>query len=888
MKGNDCCGLYENADIDRHLKDVLCGKGGNYIYPFFWIRPGETNLIADELDRVYECGIRAVCVEGRPYEEFGEDSWWSDVGLILKECTRLGMKVWILDDMRCPTGYAANFIRKNNIEPKKFSVISYSMDALGPVTGGAALINYYLRDRDDEIIGVYACRREKNSEVMTGEIIDLTENISGDFVYFDLPDGCYRISVVVKTLRGYSERELNRIDMLSEESAGLMIKAVYEPHYEHFKEYFGNTLEGFFSDEPCFDNHDINGTSILELGRAGTYYPWNDCLTGMLKAELGEDAAQYLPFLWQKSANHIEAKIRTAYMNCITRLYQKNFSEALGDWCREHGVLYTGHVIEDNNINSKTSVGAGHYFRAVSGEDIPGVDVVLDQIIPGMAEYPVLGEVSYRVCDNKFFHYTLSKLASSDAHIRPETKGRAMCEIFGAYGWAEGVKMMKWLTDFMLVRGINCFVPHAFSMRFPDPDCPPHFYARGRNPQFRAFGVLMQYMNRMCHILTGTRHVAQAAILYQAEAEWSGAEADYPESAGRVLYDNQIDYDIVPIDALKYAIPENGRLKINLAEYDCFIVPHSTALPVGAIKKLYELSQNGVSVVYADAFPEYSSEGESIAEYLRESEKLTVVKTENLAEYMRSNGFTDVLCEEKSEENRFLRVFHGRRDGNDIYMLNNENGTREIETPIRFKNFSGGDYIIYDAAENSAKRGCSADGSVKIKLSPYSSVVIITGRVPKELPESDVLKKEGETALDGGYELSLAREAEYPDFRKHGKPDRLKNITARDMLPQFSGHMRYETRFDIPVDPELRYILDLGYAGETAEVSLNGEYAGIRIAPPYRFDISDYIRDGANEICITVTNHLGFEIHDEFSRYLKFEPSGLIGPVRIGKYSVCK
>lgn len=308
--------------------------------------------------------IRAVCVEGRPYEEFGEDSWWSDVGLILKECTRLGMKVWILDDMRCPTGYAANFIRKNNIEPKKFSVISYSMDALGPVTGGAALINYYLRDRDDEIIGVYACRREKNSEVMTGEIIDLTENISGDFVYFDLPDGCYRISVVVKTLRGYSERELNRIDMLSEESAGLMIKAVYEPHYEHFKEYFGNTLEGFFSDEPCFDNHDINGTSILELGRAGTYYPWNDCLTGMLKAELGEDAAQYLPFLWQKSANHIEAKIRTAYMNCITRLYQKNFSEALGDWCREHGVLYTGHVIEDNNINSKTSVGAGHSARS--------------------------------------------------------------------------------------------------------------------------------------------------------------------------------------------------------------------------------------------------------------------------------------------------------------------------------------------------------------------------------------------------------------------------------------------------------------------------------------------------------------------------------------------
>lgn len=881
MKDDRIIKIYEKAEIDERLKDVLCNRGDNYIYPFFWIRPGETGLILNELNCVYECGIRAICVEARPYEEFGEDSWWSDVELILKECTRLGMKVWILDDKRFPTGYAANYIPKNNIENKKFSVISYSMDALGPIKDGAVLINNYIPDKGDEIIGVYACKREKNSEVMTGEIIDLSENISGDFVYFDLPDGCYRISTVVRTLRGYSEMEQGRIDMLSEESARYMIKAVYEPHFEHFKEYFGNTIEGFFSDEPCFDNRDENEQFASELGRPRTYYPWNDCLIEMLKEELGEDAKKYLPFLWQSAANHIEAKIRTAYMNCITRLYQKNFSMALGDWCREHGVLYTGHVIEDDNIHTKTGAGAGHYFRAMLGEDIPGVDVVLSEVIPGMADYPVLGEVCYRLCDNKFFHYTLAKLASSDAHIRPETKGRAMCEIFGAYGWAEGVKMMKWLTDFMLVRGINHFVPHAFSMRFPDEDCPPHFYARGNNPQFKAFGVLMQYMNRMSHILTEARHIARAAVLYQAEAEWSGAEFDYSESVGKVLYDNQMDYDIVPIDALKDAISESGKLKINRAEYGCFIVPHSTALPIRAIKKLCELSQSGVSVVYADAFPEYSNEGVSINKYIQDSENLSVVKTEEIAEYMQSNGFVDVLCEEKTDVNRFLRVFHGERNGNDIYMLSNENETREIDAPIRFKNFGGGDYIIYDAMANSAKRGCSADGTIKIKLSPYSSVVIITGKVSKDLPKADALKSMGKTELKGVYELSLATEKEYPNFKKYGELDRLKNITARDMLPQFSGHMRYETRFDISVDPNLKYILDLGYVGETAEVVLNGENIGIKISPPHRFDISEYVKDGTNELCITVTNHLGFEVRDKFSRFLKFEPSGLIGPVKI-------
>lgn len=119
-----------------------------------------------------------------------------------------------------------------------------------------------------------------------------------------------------------------------------------------------------------------------------------------------------------------------------------------------------------------------------------------------------------------------------------------------------------------------------------------------------------------------------------------------------------------------------------------------------------------------------------------------------------------------------------------------------------------------------------------MKLSPYSSAVILTGKVPKELPKTDALKAENETVLNGSYVLSLATEADYPNFKKYAELDNLKNITARDMLPHFSGHMRYETRFDASVNSDKRYILDLGYVGETAEVSLNGENVGIRIAPP--------------------------------------------------------
>lgn len=59
-----------------------------------------------------------------------------------------------------------------------------------------------------------------------------------------------------------------------------------------------------------------------------------------------------------------------------------------------------------------------------------------------------------------------------------------MCELFGAYGWYEGTRLEKWLVDYMLVRGVNRLVPHAFDCApFPNADCPPHFGADGQTPR---------------------------------------------------------------------------------------------------------------------------------------------------------------------------------------------------------------------------------------------------------------------------------------------------------------------------------------------------------------------------------------------------------------------
>lgn len=69
-----------------------------------------------------------------------------------------------------------------------------------------------------------------------------------------------------------------------------------------------------------------------------------------------------------------------------------------------------------------------------------GLDVVLLQLLPGMLGYNInrtgLG-------DGEFFHFALTKMAVSLVHMKLKKKGRTVCEIYGAYGWMGGLKLME-------------------------------------------------------------------------------------------------------------------------------------------------------------------------------------------------------------------------------------------------------------------------------------------------------------------------------------------------------------------------------------------------------------------------------------------------------------
>ena len=115
------------------LKSILENKTENYLLPFFWQHDGHDAEIPACVQKIYESGCRAFCVESRPYEHFCEDAWWKTMDIILAEAEKRGMRVWILDDKHFPTGYANGILEHEDLNLRRKFLRESHVDVMGPM-----------------------------------------------------------------------------------------------------------------------------------------------------------------------------------------------------------------------------------------------------------------------------------------------------------------------------------------------------------------------------------------------------------------------------------------------------------------------------------------------------------------------------------------------------------------------------------------------------------------------------------------------------------------------------------------------------------------------------------------------------------------------------------
>ena len=853
----------------KRLEELLNDRGTSHIRPFFWMHGEDHEVLREEMEKIEECGIREVCLESRPHPDYCGPHWWSDVDLIMGEARKRNMRVWILDDDKFPTGHANGGFIEKHPELAKVYLAERHMDIIGPVTDNAVLIKPFL-GKNSKLIKVLAVKTAdtETTALDSSNIIDLTDKVHDGFVYFDLPEGHYRLFVLFTTMeRGGREAYMNLIDS---RSVRVLIDEVYEKHYERYREDFGKTFAGFFSDEPELGNtpgYDFHDS----LGKPDVRLPWSEELHAELKLLWGEELGFNLPALWFDMGEKTIA-LRSEYMESVTKLVQRCFSGQLGEWCRDHGIEYIGHIIEDDNAHTRMGCSIGHYFREMKGQHMAGIDVVHHQITPGFKER-IHQWIAWDT-DGEFFHYGLAKLGSSCSHIDPVKKGRALCEIFGNYGWAEGVSLMKWLTNHMLVRGINEFTPHAFSPKFPDRDCPPHFYARGNNPQFKHFKLLMRYMNRIAHLTSDGVHVADAAVLYHGEAEWSTGRTMLFQKPVRKLMEAQLDCDIIPADIFteEYTGVASGKLTINQESYGSLIIPYCQYIPRLAVDFVMDAAGKGLKVYVIDELPEADTCNRELPESF--ADMVEVVSLEKLAQTIKRNQATEISCPDYLPDLRFYCYRHGDER---IYLFFNEDITNAVDTEIKL---NAGDFPAmaeYHAKSNTADRYLIDSNTLKLHLEPGQMRIFLPLTDTKDAGKLPVCTDRQEIACD--WKVSLCEAGGSTEFEEKmviKAKEELPNLNGPKYYTGFSGTFRYEGSFTVNGLKDRRCRLYLRNVGDCAEITVNGKDAGILLASPDRIDLTGLLQEGENSLRIDVTNTLVWKMRDGVSTFAMLKPTGLL------------
>ncbi|MCX8053742.1 MAG: glycosyl hydrolase, partial [Armatimonadetes bacterium] len=499
--------------------------------PFWFINgPIKEWQIVREFEMMAEKGISEVIVHPR-YGleiEYLSEEWFLIFGWCVREAKRRGMFVWIYDEFNWPSGTAGMTVQKMdpNYRGKHLAVESKPLHEV---------------DLNEFEPGI--CMIAANIEGGTVTKTRLLESFD-DMVSLT---GNWRIFNCTLRFDPYY------IDTLSKDAVDSFKRTTYEEYYKRFGDEFGKTIRAIFTDEPSI--------YWVSVGYDDWNLPYTDDYFSTFESRYGYDCRPMIPYLFYPGREGVS--FRTDYWEHAGYLFNERYHRNLGDWCREHGIIYTGHNNHEEPLRYQIRF-QGDMFGTMRAMDIPGVDHLGKQTLGN----PWISIIGHKIC-------------SSEAHF--DGKARAMSESFGVMDWDTTFANLKRVVDWQYGLGINLLVPHAIYHTISGMtkrECPPSFFYQ--SPHWDDFEYFVDYVRRLEEMLTEGRHRCRVAVLYPSSGLWASYQSDRKtvdfehtdnslNSLCLELVRNQIDFDLIDFRALSEAAIEDGKVKLADEAYDLLI-----------------------------------------------------------------------------------------------------------------------------------------------------------------------------------------------------------------------------------------------------------------------------------------------------------------------------
>ena len=357
---------------------------------------------------------------------------------------------------------------------------------------------------------------------LASEGIALVETVQpGDEVLAQVENGTLVVRKSGGTMRGLHWGEDDgepyapkTADILNPAAVNRFIELTHEAYYRELKDYFGNTIIGFFTDEPSILGRNVEGM-----------FPWTHGFANLF-ADVGGNLAG-LAALFQGKEN-VDTEL---YHKLILTRESEVYYGSLSRWCTAHGIGLMGHPHQSDDIEVEK------YFA------VPGQDLVLRWLAPekdGLAG----------------MDSTMAKCSADAARLMGRRRNSNEC--FGACNkddnpWQFAGGDMKWYTDWLAVRGVNLFIPHAFYYSIAGkrkderpPDVGPNSIWWSHYEKWSA------YWMRLSALMTDIDLHAEVAVLCR--------NRDLRPEAVRPLFEHQTGFQYLPESVWAECEEKNGAL----------------------------------------------------------------------------------------------------------------------------------------------------------------------------------------------------------------------------------------------------------------------------------------------------------------------------------------
>ena len=705
---------------------------------FFNDMPDEDRM-RKQLEDYVEKGVNGIVLHPRigvPEEvPYLSDKYFQAVRFLVKTATELNMKIVLYDEGMYPSGSAHGMVVAKNPDFASKGVKLMTEEELAEL------------------------REKERAQVETGAVQRAAAEVITQF-----PDGKYLVYTFTGgTIRGIHFGEDDgeagapaSADILNPEAVDEFIRLTHDRYYEELKEYFGNTIIAFFTDEPS------------ALGRnASSFREW---LPGLEK-ELLENGGkpEELEGLFTKESN----ETTEIYHKLIKKHLREIFYRRLSEWCENHGIALMGHPEVSDDVEEEL------YFH------IPGQDLIMRRVAP---ETGGLNE----------FDSVQAKLPADIA--RHLGRRRNANECFGVcfrnkIPWYFKAEDMKWYIDWLGIRGVNLYVPHAFYYSVTGArkeERPPDV---GPNniwwPHYRRFS---DYMKRLSYLSTDSVNSARVAVLCHNN------QVPYEELA--VLFENQIEFNYLPIALLPECRVEDGKLCIREYKYEAVLNVTNEAWDAELLKVVGKADNRGEGGVRL-----YHS-----AQLLLNAEYATV-HTKNACKNLRVSGLKKV--------------------GVQMYLFSNE-GQDALETEVKVPvkgvpvlvDLWRGEIGVIDTFKVADSYKAAKETTFSISLQPRETTLVIM---------------DGDGSFANNFDAAR------------------KELYLGEFTKQFTLVEKQENRAVYTMEYTADNITGMETMGveaeEMVECYCNGELADVAFWSPYRLRVGKLLKEGKNEIKLVVTGN---------------------------------